>query len=140
MHAVILKPSKPNEMHVHACFVQVTTCGAPDALTRLGARTFLLLSHLLGSQNKYQEESARTEVGQRVGSTKQVSKLSLGRNKHGQNVTTPHPPGMWMATFKASHSFNSSIFMIKFTILPQILLHDAPHPAFYHEILSSTVQ
>ena len=39
---------------VHVCFLQVTTCGAPDVLTRLGAHTFLLLSHLLGSQNKYQ--------------------------------------------------------------------------------------
>ena len=40
--------------YVHVCFVQVTMCGAPDMLTCLGARTFLLLSHLLGSQNKYQ--------------------------------------------------------------------------------------
>ena len=40
--------------YVHVWFVQVTMCGAPDALTRLGARNFLLLSHLLGSQNKYQ--------------------------------------------------------------------------------------
>ena len=39
--------------YVHVCFFQVTTCGAPDALTRLGARIFQLLSHLLGSQNKY---------------------------------------------------------------------------------------
>ena len=40
--------------YVHVCFVQVTTWGAPNALMRLGAHTFLLLSHLLGSQNKYQ--------------------------------------------------------------------------------------
>ena len=40
--------------YVHVSFVQVTTSGAPDALTRLGARTSLLLSHLNGSQNKYQ--------------------------------------------------------------------------------------
>jgi len=26
---------------------------------------------------------------QRVGSAKQVSQLSLGQNKHGQNITTP---------------------------------------------------
>ena len=32
----------------------VTTCGAPDALTCLGARTFQLSSHLLESYNKYQ--------------------------------------------------------------------------------------
>jgi len=64
-------------------------CGTPDALTRLGARTFLLLSHLLGAQNKYQWESARTEARQRVGSAKQVSKLSLGQNKLGQNITIP---------------------------------------------------
>ena len=75
--------------YVHVCFIQVTTCGAPDALTGLGARIFLLLSHLLGSQNKYQKESARTEARQRLGSAKQVSKLSLGQNKHGQNITTP---------------------------------------------------
>ena len=31
----------------------------------------------------------RTEVSQRVRSAKQVSKLSLGLNKHGQNITTP---------------------------------------------------
>ena len=43
-----------NCCYVHICFVQVTICGAFDALTRLGARTILLLSHLLGSQNKYQ--------------------------------------------------------------------------------------
>ena len=48
--------------YVHVCFVQVTTCGAPDVLTRLSARNFLLLSYLLGSQNKYQLESAHTEV------------------------------------------------------------------------------
>ena len=54
---------------------QVTTCGAPDALTRLGARTFLLLSHILESHNKYQLESVRTEARQRVGSATQVSKL-----------------------------------------------------------------
>ena len=75
--------------YVHVCFVQVTTCGAPDTLTRLGARTFLLLSHLLDSQNKYQSESARTEARQRVRSAKQVTKLSLGQNKHGQNIPTP---------------------------------------------------
>ena len=67
----------------------MTTCGAPDGLTHIGARTFLLLSHLLGSQNKYQQESARTEARQSVGSAKQVSKLSLGQNKHGQHITTP---------------------------------------------------
>ena len=76
--------------YVHVCFVQVKTCGAPDALTCLGACTFLLLSHRLGSKNKYQYESACTEVRQRVGSAKQVSKLSLGQNKHGQNITTPY--------------------------------------------------
>jgi len=75
--------------YVHVCFVQLTTCGAPNSLTRLGACTFLLLSHLLGSQNKYQWESVHTEARQRVGSTKQVSKLSLGQNKHRQNITTP---------------------------------------------------
>jgi len=26
---------------------------------------------------------------QRIGSAKQVSKLSLGQDKHGQNITTP---------------------------------------------------
>ena len=81
----------PNLVHccyVHACFVQVTTFGAPDALTRLSARTFLLLSHLLGSQNKCQHESERTKARERVRSAKQVSKLSLGQNKHGQNITT----------------------------------------------------
>jgi len=61
----------------------VTTCGVPDVLTRLGARTFLLLPHLYGSQNKYQDESARTEARQLIGSAKQVSKLSHGQNKHG---------------------------------------------------------
>ena len=76
--------------YVHVCFIQVTTCGAPNALRRLGACTFLLLSHLLESQNKYQSESARTKARQCVGSTKQVSKLSLGQNKHGQNITTPY--------------------------------------------------
>ena len=30
-----------------------------------------------------------TEARQHVGSAKQCSKLSLGRNKHGQNITTP---------------------------------------------------
>ena len=30
---------------IHVCIVLVTTCGALDVLTRLGARTFLLLSH-----------------------------------------------------------------------------------------------
>ena len=75
--------------YVHVCFVQVTTCGAPDGLTRLGVRIFLLLSHLLDSQNKHQLESAHTEVRQRVRSAKQVSKLSLGQNKHRQNITTP---------------------------------------------------
>ena len=43
-----------NCCYVHVCFIQVTSCGVPDALMRLGARTFLLLTHLLGSQNKYQ--------------------------------------------------------------------------------------
>ena len=33
--------------YVHVCFVQVTTCGPPDSLTPLCARTFLLLYHLL---------------------------------------------------------------------------------------------
>jgi len=33
--------------------------------------------------------AARTEARQRVGSPKQVSKLSLGQNKHGQNIITP---------------------------------------------------
>ena len=75
--------------YVHVCFVQVTMCGAPNALTLLGACTFLLLFHLLGSQNKYQQESARTVARQLVGSPKQVSKLSLGQNKHGKNITTP---------------------------------------------------
>ena len=31
----------------------------------------------------------RTEAHQRIRSTKQVSKLSLGQNKHGRNITTP---------------------------------------------------
>ena len=75
--------------YVYVCFVQVTTCGAPDALKRLSEGTFLLLSHLFGSQNKYQKESVRTKARQCVGSAKQVSKLSLGQNKHGQNITTP---------------------------------------------------
>ena len=77
----------PNSVHrcyAHVCFVQVTTCGAPEALTCLGACTFLLLSHLLGSQNKYQQESARTEAC--IGSAKQCSKLSLGQNKPGPNI------------------------------------------------------
>ena len=39
--------------YVHVCFVQVIMCGAPDALTGLGARTFLLLCHRLRSQNNY---------------------------------------------------------------------------------------
>ena len=59
-------------------------------LTRLGARTFLLLSHLFGSHNKYQLKSASTEARQRVGTAKQFSKLSLGQNKDGKNITTPH--------------------------------------------------
>ena len=40
--------------YVHVCLVQVTTCCVSDVLMRLGACTFLLLSHLLGSKNKYQ--------------------------------------------------------------------------------------
>ena len=77
--------------YVHVCFVQVTTCGAPEALAlaRFGAHTFLLLSYLLESQNKYQKESVHTEAQQRLGSAKQVSKLSIEQNKHGQNITTP---------------------------------------------------
>ena len=39
---------------IHVCFIQVTMCATPDALTRLGACTFLFVSHLLGSDNKYQ--------------------------------------------------------------------------------------
>ena len=38
---------------IHVCFVQVTMCGAPDTLTRLGARTFLLISRLLGLLKDY---------------------------------------------------------------------------------------
>ena len=62
-------------------------CGAPDVQIRLVARTFILISHLLGSHNKYQKKSARTEAPQRVGSAKQCPKLSPGQNKHGQNIT-----------------------------------------------------
>ena len=56
---IILPPWSPTKRYLlwcflHVCFVQVTTCSAPEALTRLGAHTFLLVSHLLGSQNKFQ--------------------------------------------------------------------------------------
>ena len=73
---------------IHVCFVQGTTCGAPDTLTRLGTCTFLLLSHFRGSHNKFQKKSAHTEARQRVESAKQCSTLSLGHNKHGKNITT----------------------------------------------------
>ena len=33
--------------------------------------------------------SRKVRARQHVGSAKQVSKLSLGQNKHGQNITTP---------------------------------------------------
>ena len=67
----------------------MTTWGAPDALTCLGARTFQLFSHLLGSHKKSQKKCTRSNACQRIGSAKQCSKLSLGQNKHGQNITTP---------------------------------------------------
>ena len=37
---------------IHVCFIQVTMCGAPDMLTRLGARTFQFSSRLLGSDEQ----------------------------------------------------------------------------------------
>ena len=75
--------------YVHVCFVQVTSCGAPNALTCIGVCTFLLLSHLLGSQKKFQKESVRTEARQRIGRAKQVSTWSLGQNKLGRNKPVP---------------------------------------------------
>ena len=63
--------------------------GAPDALRCLGAHPFLLLSHLLGSHNKYRSKSSRTQAHKRVGIVKQCSKLPVGQNKHGQNIATP---------------------------------------------------
>ena len=81
----------------HVCFVQVTTCGAPDALTHLGACTFLLLSHLNGSHSKYQWKSERTEACQRFGSTKQCSKLSL------MVKTSQHPWGLYTVGTETYH-------------------------------------
>jgi len=46
----------------------------------------------------------RTEARQRVRSAKQVSKLSLGQNKDGQNITTPGiVKHQSKACFKAYH-------------------------------------
>ena len=47
-------------------------CGAPDALMRLSGYTFLLLSHLFGSHNKYQQKS--------VGTIRRVSTLGAPNN------------------------------------------------------------
>ena len=109
--------------YVHVCFVQVTMCGSPDALTRLGAHTFLLLSSLLGSQNKYQQESARTEASQCIGSAKQVSKLSLGQKRHGQNITTPLKVHMYLPT--RSHPV---LIQIPEQYLSRIALGGTPSP------------
>ena len=76
--------------YVHVCFVQVTTCGAPDALTRLGARIFLLLPISPSWITEQLSVGKCAHRGrQRIGSAKQVSKLSLGQNKHGRNIRTP---------------------------------------------------
>ena len=68
---------------IHVCFIQVTMCCTLDALTCLGTRNFLLISHLLRTYNQYKYKSARTEAREHVGSSKQCSKLSLGQNNHG---------------------------------------------------------
>ena len=55
-HATIFFFNKTELVHwrfIHVCFVQVTSCGAPDALTRLGACNFLFISHLHGLRKYY---------------------------------------------------------------------------------------
>ena len=69
----------------HVCFVQVTTCGAPNGLTCLGVRTFYCYLTFLDHRT-----NICRKVRAPVGSAKQVSKLSLGQSKHRQNITTRH--------------------------------------------------
>ena len=54
-------------------------CGAPYALTRLSARTFLLISLLLGSHNQYKYKSVRTEARERVRAPSNVPNCHLDK-------------------------------------------------------------
>ena len=78
--------------YVHVCFVQVTTCGAPDALTRVGACTFSTV--ITPSWITEQISGRKVRTPRRAGSAKQFSKLSLGQNKHGRNKPVPSVPSV----------------------------------------------
>jgi len=54
-------------------------CGAPEALMRLDAHTLLFISHLLGTNNKYQKESAEPRRVSASGAPKDVPNCHLDK-------------------------------------------------------------
>ena len=78
MHRMI--PKQVHWRFIDVCFIQVTKCGALDALTRHSARTFFYWFHTFLDHTTNISIKVRAPWRR---SAKQCSKLSLGQSKHG---------------------------------------------------------